>query len=58
MLSYSPQTALKIKKLNFGCSVSFDREQYKCDPQMNNTRGLKENQLWDALTVTDLKIKK
>lgn len=20
---------------------SFDREQHKCDPQMNNTRGLK-----------------
>ncbi len=26
--------------LHFGCSVSFDREQHKCDPQMNNTRGL------------------
>ncbi len=33
---------LKIKKLHFGCSVSFDREQHKCDPQTNNTRGLRE----------------
>ncbi len=28
------------KKLHFGCSVSFDHEQHKFDPQMNHTRGL------------------
>ncbi len=32
---------LKMKKLHFRSLVSFDREQHKCDPQMNNTRGLK-----------------
>lgn len=31
---------MKKKKKTFQVSVTFDRKQHKCDPQMNNTRGL------------------